>query len=647
MGVFGEKHTSLTREQKRQLIYQADTQKLRPTEVCAWVMATWGLRIARVTVYSILHKQRASLMEGYTQESIAAAAATVASLQPNSTSKAASALKPKARLSKATKKNQDGHASAGADSSPLKKRGGIACLASGEQQHGRIHENKYRTSASSGESNSQKRCRSASVASDRSMSSSGSTANHEGARWEGQLKRVREPASAELDRAMVEFLKSPASVDAQGRRLNDAELQVQALKLAQSIPSAQRMRCSFGWLRHFKRRLGVHWRADPSSSTSAPSAQDGQGSGKYRWVIENEQRKEQQNNEGESGSDSSSSSEDDDGDSEEYFSSRETLNTVSSPAKKRCRTASVVSSSQLHSPQSILATFSTASSIRDSNLFNDALPPLHVPCASGSTIPPFTPVSSTIDPKQLLASPHSTSFTPPSAFGMSVDGKMRKVPSKEEAYDMLQSLLLYYEQDHCSHAHYVGEQQTLLLPRWIHQQRQIIAMTGPTSQGPSAMEPTKMMAWMNQHQNQYPFPPLLQMNQHHNNQQHPAYFPYHPPSFPGPGISTTSVSLFPSLPTPPLSYHSGSNMSSSTSRSLSSSCSPPALSPLSELGASSPISPMLSPLSPLIGGHSHTNDPLQLTTLALEKQMAARRESLSPSTTLPLSMAGLGALAMW
>ncbi|KAG0097799.1 hypothetical protein BGZ93_001950 [Podila epicladia] len=85
---------------------------------------------------------------------------------------------------------------------------------------------------------------------------------------------------------------------------------------------------------------------------------------------------------------------------------------------------------------------------------------------------------------------------------MSVDGKMRKVPSKEEAYDMLQSLLLYYEQDHCSHAHYVGEQQTLLLPRWIHQQRQIIAMTGPTSQGPSAMEPTKMMAWMNQHQNQ-------------------------------------------------------------------------------------------------------------------------------------------------
>lgn len=65
MGVFGEKHTSLTREQKRQLIHQADTHKLRPTEVCDWVLATWGLRIARVTVYSILHKQRASLMAGH------------------------------------------------------------------------------------------------------------------------------------------------------------------------------------------------------------------------------------------------------------------------------------------------------------------------------------------------------------------------------------------------------------------------------------------------------------------------------------------------------------------------------------------------------------------------------------------------------
>ncbi|KAF8950053.1 hypothetical protein BGZ52_003921, partial [Haplosporangium bisporale] len=72
------------------------------------------------------------------------------------------------------------------------------------------------------------------------------------------------------------------------------------------------------------------------------------------------------------------------------------------------------------------------------------------------------------------------------------------------------------------------------------------------------------------------------------------------------------------------------------------------LSPLSELGALSPISPMLSPLSPLIGGHkADGQDSLQLTTLALEKQMAARRESLSAPSTLPLSIAGLGALTMW
>lgn len=445
---------------------------------------------------------------------------------------------------------------------------------------------------------------------------------------------------------MVEFLKSPASVDAQGRRLNDAELQAHALKLAQSIPSAQRMRCSFGWLRHFKRRLGVHWRED-SSSTSASSTE--YSTGQYRWVIENE-RKEQQDKEGiESGSDSSSSiSEDDDGDSEEYFSSRETLN-ISNPLKKRCRTTSASSSPQLHLPQSILATFSTTSTTQDSTVFNDALPLLHVP-SSTSTPPSFAPVSSssTIDPKKLLEGPHSTGFSPSSAFGMSVDGKMRKVPSKEEAYDMLQSLLLYYEQDHCSHAHYVGEQQTLLLPRWIHQQRQIIAMTGPTSlQQSSGMETSKTMAWINHsHQNQYPFPSLL-MNHHHHNQQQ-AYFPYHQSPFSGPDISTAPVSLFPSLPTPPLSYHSGSSVPSSTSRSLSSSCSPPALSPLSELGALSPISPMLSPLSPLIGGHkADGQDSLQLTTLALEKQMAARRESLSAPSTLPLSMAGLGALAMW
>ncbi|KAI8601546.1 hypothetical protein EDD21DRAFT_374173 [Dissophora ornata] len=53
---------------------------------------------------------------------------------------------------------------------------------------------------------------------------------------------------------------------------------------------------------------------------------------------------------------------------------------------------------------------------------------------------------------------------------MSVDGGMRKVPSANDSYEMLQNLLLFNEQDH----HYIGEQQTLLLPKWMYQQRQIL-----------------------------------------------------------------------------------------------------------------------------------------------------------------------------
>ncbi|KAF9120365.1 hypothetical protein BG015_006091, partial [Linnemannia schmuckeri] len=71
---------------------------------------------------------------------------------------------------------------------------------------------------------------------------------------------------------MVQFLKSSAAVDEHGRRLNDAELQSHALRLARGIPSASRMRCSFGWLRHFKRRLGVQWAADRL--------------GRHRWIVE-------------------------------------------------------------------------------------------------------------------------------------------------------------------------------------------------------------------------------------------------------------------------------------------------------------------------------------------------------------------------
>jgi hypothetical protein len=117
---------------------------------------------------------------------------------------------------------------------------------------------------------------------------------------------------------------------------------------------------------------------------------------------------------------------------------------------------------------------------------------------------------------------------------MSVDGKMRKVPTKEEAYEMLQSLLMYYEQDHS----YIGEQQTLLLPRWIHQQRQIMHQTPETE--------AKTM-WMRQQQQFYqPF-------------QHNLLFPFQAdPSFSAlsPASSALSPSLSPPSPTLPLTPQS-------------------------------------------------------------------------------------------
>ncbi|KAF9079672.1 hypothetical protein BGX23_003493 [Mortierella sp. AD031] len=237
MGVFGEKHTSLTREQKRQLIHQADTHKLRPTEVCDWVLATWGLRIARVTVYSILHKQRASLMAGH-KDLYQSMQNSVQALQQSSSSSS----------------NANGSSST---TTNMYSTGEDACLER-DPTTGRI--NKYQTTAAAataagkrGRSTSSN-ARSSGVMPD--FSSMPPVPSGEGARWEGQLKRVREPASVELDRAMVQFLKSSAAVDEHGRRLNDAELQSHALRLARGIPSASRMRCSFGWLRHFKRRLG-------------------------------------------------------------------------------------------------------------------------------------------------------------------------------------------------------------------------------------------------------------------------------------------------------------------------------------------------------------------------------------------------------
>ncbi|KAG0073815.1 hypothetical protein BGZ92_003673, partial [Podila epicladia] len=526
MGVFGEKHTSLTREQKRQLINHADTHKLRPTEVCDWVLATWGLRIARVTVYSILHKQRASLMAGHRD---------LYQTMQNSINGAIAAA------------SGSGYGSSSFTNTQATSED--SCL-DPSKSSGRV------TKGRSGK-------RSRSISSDLPSLPSIESSPGEGARWEGQLKRVREPASVELDRAMVEFLKSSASVDAHGRRLNDAELQSHALRLARGIPSASRMRCSFGWLRHFKRRLGVQWAADrlgryrwivemdqsirpstssPSSSTSVRVNAGTQATSTDAYKTRRQDSVKEDNDLGRRRSYSQPPSspeslqrdgEDDDEDDLEYHSSSELFGkesesvssssipskhtrSVSTSTSSTTASYSTTFSSQLnsrrstqdllgHQPSSFALPSQTVSptslahpshstflnlhpsslaqngqqspSILDSfpSLF-DSLPPLN------SSIP------TTVSSSQLLLNNNlasnltnplhlqsdtlnaSDSKSSPSQFGMGVDGGMRKVPSKDEAYDMLQSLLLYYEQDH----HYIGEQQTLLLPRWIHQQRQIM-----------------------------------------------------------------------------------------------------------------------------------------------------------------------------
>ncbi|KAF9191105.1 hypothetical protein BGZ50_009633 [Haplosporangium sp. Z 11] len=645
MGVFGEKHTSLTREQKRQLIHQADTHKLRPTEVCDWVLATWGLRIARVTVYSILHKQRASLMAGHRD------------------------------LYQSMRSNLNGSSS----SSDTQSLGEDACLERNKDT-GRV--TKYRATSSSSKP---ARSTSSSAAGDRSASYTPSGLG-EGARWEGQLKRVREPASVELDRAMVQFLKSSAAVDAHGRRLNDAELQSHALRLARGIPSASRMRCSFGWLRHFKRRLGVQWAADrlgryrwivemdpfgpsnPTDETSPPSSpasspaitpspspiaagelsstlsassfssspspavaadaapfsDDASPTATLANIAHNysrrrlshtqhqlqlhqqqlfqlqgnikeeldDNRSSQSRSNSQPFHDALAEQEDED---EEYHSSQDLLgrdysltpttgtsDLASAPTARYARSTSAstsistsTSGTPIGSPitqrqyqhqhqqyqtrrnplnpqqqQHKLYSFSESSPLSSFSQFPSSLnsQPLHTPTTPlvhpsqntflnfhPSSVPSIPQASSSqpsildsfpslfdslpnlnnstpttassaqqlwfSNPSTPLTNLHSSPTTPTatsvpivgsnssrlnsSQFGMSVDGGMRKVPSKDEAYDMLQSLLLYYEQDH----HSFGEQQTLLLPRWIHQQRQVM-------QHPDESD-TRMM-WMRQ-----------------------------------------------------------------------------------------------------------------------------------------------------
>ncbi|KAG0003259.1 hypothetical protein BGZ79_001298 [Entomortierella chlamydospora] len=539
MGVCGEKHTSLTREQKRQLIHQADTHKLRPTEVCDWVQATWGLRIARVTVYSILHKQRASLMAGHKdlyqtmQNSLNGSSSDPQSLTDSNTDVSGQ------------KGNKDSGRVNKYRSSPVKNKNKV--------KENTKNVNDAKIDSLNATNNDSKRDRSGSVVSDRS-SSSVDGSNAEGARWEGQLKRVREPASVELDRAMVEFLKSPASVDSQGRRLNDAELQAHALRLAQSIPSASRMRCSFGWLRHFKRRLGVQWAADKL--------------GRYRWTVEMDPHQLEGSYPGSpSNSAKQELSNDVSDDEEEYHSTNE----FGSDGRNSPLSPSPTKANQDNAqPQNIENSYA--------NLFG-TLPALHVP-TSDSSMGTISPLATTLDPKLTSTTFSQPASTAASTYGMSVDGRMRKVPTKEEAYDMLQSLLMYYEQDHT----YTGEQQTLLLPRWIHQQRQLM------QQSP---EVEAKMMWMRQ-----------QHQQHQQSQQLPYQSLYQPFMFPFQNMSTESQQ-------PQQPYSSFSSTPSSVSSTLSPS--PPSLSPMSPMSPMSPLSPESPTVTPyslgLAGGSSGYTDP--------------------------------------
>lgn len=606
MGVFGEKHTSLTREQKRQLINHADTHKLRPTEVCDWVLATWGLRIARVTVYSILHKQRASLMAGHRD---------LYQTMQNSINGAIAAA--------------SGSSYGSFSSSPFTNTQATS-------EDSCLNSNKSSGRVTKGRSGKRER----SISSDLSTFSPLESSPGEGARWEGQLKRVREPASVELDRAMVEFLKSSASVDAHGRRLNDAELQSHALRLARGIPSASRMRCSFGWLRHFKRRLGVQWAADrlgryrwivemdqsirpsafPSTTrvdagTQATSTSDAHTRQRQDRVKEDTDLKSYSQSLSSPESSQRGEDEDDDDDELEYHSSSElfgkeseptTTTASSSTPSKHTRSASTSTSSttasyspafssQLnsrraaedvlgHQPSFALASQSLSAaslahpshstflnlhpsplshsgqqspSILDSfpSLF-ESLPSLHnsIPTtvSSSQLLLNNNLASSLANPLNLQTDALNTSDATkanPSLFGMGVDGGMRKVPSKDEAYDMLQSLLLYYEQDH----HYIGEQQTLLLPRWIHQQRQIM----------HSDENDARMMWMRQQQSLVQptlgVPPLTPSGAHNHHHHH-----HHAPA-----SSTSSPPLSPLSPLPMSPIGTSASTSATTSASTS------------------------------------------------------------------------------
>ncbi|KAG0048002.1 hypothetical protein BGZ83_007061 [Gryganskiella cystojenkinii] len=676
MGVFGEKHTSLTREQKRQLIHQADTHKLRPTEVCDWVQATWGLRIARVTVYSILHKQRASLMAGHKDlyQSMQNSLGLTSSTSPDAGAGAEGftntlALAHDACLLQSKDGQRVNKYRVSPNKNKNKDKDSASSTSSQSNSTTRAASKKVSSSTSSNNNNSigningkNKRSRSISVASDQSSVSAES--GEVGTRWEGQLKRVREPASVELDRAMVAFLKSPDSVDSQGRRLNDAELQTHALRLAQSIPSASRMRCSFGWLRHFKRRLGVQWAADRL--------------GKYRWIVESDHQDGQSSSERPSSSRSCSSDavkvkleqdgtesvvrqDDEDDDVDEVYHSTHEFSPAAQSPKKRSRrnesssleagqsfAAAMLSTSAMmpqtpYDNSSILSIQPTVSLLQHQqqpyhhqqqhqtqsqspqqimdaypNLFG-SIPSMHIPGLT-STI---SPMATTLDPTKLSSASSAgsvpTAAATSAAFGMSVDGKMRKVPSKEEAYEMLQSLLMYYEQDHS----YIGEQQTLLLPRWIHQQRQIMHQTQETE---------ARMMWMRQQQQQ--------MQQHHQQQQAQAQlFGTAFPSFDSQSLMEHGqfqqqfhqnqlffqqqhhkMSQQQQQPQHPYHrYHS--SISSISSDASSTSTSPSSLSPISPTLSSPPPMPAMNRLDEFLAGTNGVTTTASATAAGVEDEL--------------------------
>ncbi|KAK3833364.1 MAG: hypothetical protein JOS17DRAFT_75510 [Linnemannia elongata] len=563
MGVFGEKHTSLTREQKRQLIHQADTHKLRPTEVCDWVQATWGLRIARVTVYSILHKQRASLMAGHKD-----LYQTVQNSLTGLTGSSSTSTDAAGQISTNT------HASA------------EDCL-DRNKETGRV--NKYRASPNKNKNKNKDATTTANGSESNSTTSATATttkASSRKATESSQSKKATATSSSSNNINTTTNNNKTSSSSSNGKRDRSSSVASdRSFSSTSSIPSASRMRCSFGWLRHFKRRLGVQWAADRL--------------GRYRWIVEMDRQ---------SGSASPSTAstpalsfkdtttkvkqehnDDDFADDvdEEYHSTNEFGETPS--PKKRSRRSVSGSTAFLYNDSSILSIQSTVpqlqhqhspQSILDSypNLFG-ALPPLHIP-STATTMGTISPLATTLDPK-LTANGLSPCATSTSAFGMSVDGKMRKVPTKEEAYEMLQSLLMYYEQDHS----YIGEQQTLLLPRWIHQQRQIMQQI---------QENDPKMMWLRQNNVQQ-----QAQQQHQATTTQPFLFPYQ------------SLNAIQPLSTEP--HHPYHRYHSSFSSSTCSTASPPALSPMSPMSPLSPESPTLSSpfsLGPVLGGlQQHNVDP--------------------------------------